>query len=216
MSYKSVLVQIVTTTLILVLTHQFCYPYFYNSGDSIVHALFTTAIMSYGGLPPAELLPGYQNHYLFHTGSAITAFLTGIQSIHATYLTAAIPIIICGGVFVYLLANVLTKSNKAAVLSASCYLLTPIVLIYAVNSAPRTLATLAFLMLLYFFFRSRGNKSVVIVFLSVITAIYMILVHHAQHIFFLIIFTAILVFYWFFNHKFSRTQIQIVIVFLQN
>lgn len=207
-----VVVQLIITSLIVILTKQFCYYYYYNTGDSIVHARYALAYIWSGGIPAANLIGGYEQFFLFHIESAITALLTGATPISATYIAATIPIII-GVVFVYYITLSLTKSERIAAIASLCYFLTPVVFNYAYRSAPRTLATLAFLIILYLFFQRKEWTSWKVWACASLFALYMIMVHHAQLPLIMAVMTIIILSYWMYFRKFTKNQIGIMILF---
>ena len=207
-----IVAQLTLTSLIVVLTKQFCYYYYYNTGDSIVHALYAFTYIQSGGIPATDLISGYAEFFLFHIESAITALLTGVAPISATYIAAAIPIII-GVVFVYYIALSLTKSERTAAIGSLCYLLTPVVFNYAFRSAPRTMATLAFLIILYLFLQRKEWSSWIVWGCTALFALYMIMVHHAQLPLIIAVMTGIILSYWIYFRKFTKNQIGIMILF---
>lgn len=209
---KSILLQITITSLISVLTRQFSYYYYYNTGDSIVHSNIVSSYVLFGGRPPVELTSGYNDYFYFHINTAITSLLSAVDSLHATYITAAIPIVL-SVVFVFWLAYSTTKSERIALLSSVCYLFIPVVFDYAVRSAPRTLATLAFLTLLCLFFNPKKWDFKTSAFMAALCSLSMILTHHAQLPIFLIIMTFILIVYLFYIKKMSKNQIVITLLF---
>lgn len=208
----SILSQLTVTSLISALTRQFCYYYYYNTGDSFAHSQTVSSILYFNGLPPVELRGGYADFFFFHISSAITSLLSSVFPIHATYLTATIPIIL-GVVFVFCLARYLTKSDRIALLASVCYLFIPVVYNYAVRAAPRTLTTLAFLILLCMFFSNKEWKTWVVSLISTVVAIYMILVHHAQLPIMMVVMTLILVTYLVYFKRLSRNQLVVTLLF---
>lgn len=207
-----VVAQLTITSLIFVLTKQFCYYYYYNTGDSIVHARYTFAYIWGEGMPASDLIGGYSEFVQFHIESALTALLTGVAPISATYIAAALPIII-GVVFVYYIALSLTKSERTSAIASLCYLLTPVVFDYAYRSAPRTMATLAFLIILYLFLQRKEWASWKVWSCTSLFALYMIMVHHAQLPLIMAVMTGIILSYWIYFRKFSKNQIGIMILF---
>lgn len=209
---KWVVLQLTLTSLIVVLTKQFCYYYYYNTGDSIGHALYVLMYIRSGGIPTTDLISGYAEFFQFHIESAITALLTGVAPISATYIAAVIPIIV-GVVFVYYIALSLTNSERTAAIASLCYLLTPVVLNYACRSAPRTMATLAFLIILYFFLQRKEWSSLKVWGCTALFALYMIMVHHAQLPLIIAVMTGIILSYWICYRQLSKNQIGVVILF---
>ncbi|MDD3906758.1 MAG: hypothetical protein PHF34_00945 [Bacteroidales bacterium] len=206
-----VVAQLTLTTLIVTLTKQFCY-YYYNNGDSMVHAHMAYGIIETGGLSFGSLLGDYANFALSHIMIVATSLMSGLPAISALCVSGTIPIII-GGIFVYYIANYFIKSERIAALAVLLYFLTPIVIEYAWKASPRTLSTLAFIMILYFLFQRKEWNSWILCLCAGIMALYMIMVHHAQLPLLMLSMTTLVVSYWVYFRKFSKNQVGVLILF---
>ena len=208
---KLILLQLVITSLIHILTIQFCYYYYYAGGDSLPHNLMATSIVENGYLN-FELFGVYGNYALMHISIAITSFLTSLPINFAHWIAISIPLAI-GSLFIYYIAHSLTSSKRIAVLSVFFYMMTPIVLNYIPSASPRTLATLAFVIILYFLLKNT-TKNIIPTWIScAIMAIYMIMVHHAQLILLFAVMTVLVVTYYIYFRKLSRAQKGILVIF---
>ena len=208
---KPIIIQLMITSLIFVLTKQFCYYYFAGGGDCLVHSVMAFSIVDNGYIN-VELFGGYANYALMHVSIAFTSILTTLPINYAHWIAISIPLLL-GSVFIYYISFYLTSSKRISILSVFLYLMIPIVLYYIPNAAPRTLATLAFVILLYIFLKNADNYLIPIWITCGIMTIYMVMVHHAQLILLFAVMTMLIITYYFYFHNFSRVQKGILIIF---
>lgn len=208
---KIILLQLVTTSLIHILTNQFCYYYYYAGGDSLSHVLMVSSLVENGYIN-FELFADYSNYALMHISIAITSFLTSLPLNYAHWIAISIPLAL-GSLFIYYIAHSLTSSKRIAVLSVFFYLMTPIILNYIPSAAPRTLATLAFIIVLYFLLKNATNYLIPIWISCGIMTTYMTMVHHAQLVLLFGVMSVLVITYYLYFKKFSRMQKGILIIF---
>lgn len=172
------LAEIMLTTTILVLPQLYVGGYYYGDTDIITHSNIATIISISGGLP-TEMFGTYQFFCLYHILIAIATQSIGFVSNDALYLVSTIAVI--GSIpFVYLIAHHFTRSTRLSVLTAFFYSIAPQILRVLLDPAPRVMASMAFIVALYFLFTAKKNTIFRFVFLTIIIVTYMTGVHHAQ------------------------------------
>lgn len=202
---KTVLLELILTTTILVLTKIFSYPYYYGGTDVIAHSQIISSLISTSGSIPTELSSGYTNYLLYHIYVACTSLVSGLDIHTSVYIACAFPIIL-GIIFVYYLALYFSGSKRVSTIAALFYALTPIFLSYATGSMPRTMGTLAFVMVLYLLYHKTSLSLLSTSILTIIIVIYMTMVHHAQIPLFLLVVTLLCFIQILYRHQFTSAQ----------
>lgn len=212
LNISAILMQIVVAFGILVFTLVFCYPYYYGWTDVTVHLnLVDVLITNYGAIPP-DIAGQYTFFTLFHQIIAETSLVTSL-SVYASLFISCTIMPIIATLFIPYIAIFFTNNNRIIILSALLFSLTPIVIWFAIYPMPRMLASIAFIIILYLFFNSPNEYTIQKWIICGIIALYMVIVHHAQLPLIFFVMTIILISYYVYAGKPTKTQIGIVIVF---
>lgn len=209
---NAILIQIVVAFGILVFTLVFCYPYYYGWGDVSTHLNWVDVLINNYGVIPPDITGQYTFFTLFHQIIAETSLVTSLSSYTSLYFSCTIMPIIAT-LFIPYVANFFTNNNRIIILSALLFSLTPIVIWFAIYPMPRMLASIAFIIILYLFFNSPNEYTIQKWIICGIIALYMVIVHHAQLPLIFIVMTIILISYYVYAGKPTKTQIGIVIEF---
>ena len=210
----AVVIQVLLTTILPILTKYFTYFYFMQGGDILVHTLFSESIVLNGYIN-GDIFGAYESFAMLHIINALSSILSSLSIETAHPIFVSIPLLLTS-IFVYLISKSLTPSKRIAVFSVFFYLMVPIVLSYTTNAAPRTLSTVAFMMILFLFLRRKENNDRVNLMFLICTAIlttYMILAHHAQLILHFGVMFVVAASYLLYYRSFSKTQRNILILF---
>ena len=212
-SSKSVLAELILTTILFSYVRVFVFPVSFISFDILVHSQWIEAILVSGSTLPADIAGAYFFFRLYHIYIACGSLFSGL-GVHVAAHLFHIPFIIVGSIFVYYIAKHLTKSQRISELATFSFLMIPSVLEFAVCIMPSVFAVMAFLIILYLFFMDENHMHPALhLFLGGFFTFYMTLVHHMTLplVFFfmaVIIFSAVL-----YKHNFSKIQRGIVILF---
>lgn len=210
----AVVIQIILTALLHILTMHFTYFYFSLGGDVLVHNLYSESIVTNGYIN-GDIFGVYESFAMLHISNSLSSILSSLSIDTAHPIFVSIPVLLTS-IFVYLISKSLTPSKRIAVFSVFFYLMVPIVLRYTTTASPRTLSTVAFMMILFLFLRRKENNDRVNLMFLICTAIlttYMILAHHAQLILFFGVMFIVAVSYLLYYRSFSKTQRNILIIF---
>jgi len=209
---KAILMQIVVAFGILVFTLVFCHPYYYGGGDTPSHLNLVVVLINNMGLVPPEMGGAYTFFSQFHLIIAETSLVTSLSPYTSLYISCAImPIIAI--LFIPYIANFFTNNKRIIILSALLFSLTPIVIDFAIYPMPRILASIAFVIILYLYFNNSNEHTIQKWIICGIITLYMTMVHHAQLPFIFFVMTIILISYYVYAGKPTKTQIGIVIEF---
>lgn len=207
-----IILELLFASLLHILTLQFCHYHYYAGGDSLVHNMYSQSIVTLGSIN-SELLSTYGDFAMLHITNAIASILSSMSIEAAHCISIGIPLLFIS-IFVFLISRNLVSSKRIAVLSVFFYLMVPIVLSYVSSASPRSLATAAFVIILYFFLKKEMHRnSIAMVFCVAILALYMILAHHAQLPLHFVVMFVLAMTYFIYNKEFSKTQKQTLILF---
>lgn len=209
---KIVLLEICIITALLVLP-KLCSPaFFYGDGDLFTHIRLAEGIAYLGQLLPSELGGAYTTFFIYHLSSAMTAITTGLAVNDALYVVSEITVI-AAFPFVYLLARRFTGSERVAVFSVFFYSTANILTMEYLMPAPRVIASVAFIIILYLLF-SQNIKKKYLFILSLLVMLYMVMTHHAQLPLALITMTVLCLGSLIYRRKLTIGNLNVMIVFL--
>lgn len=209
---NAILMQIVVAFGILVFTLVFCYPYYYGGTDIPIHLNWIDVLINNMGMIPRDIGGDYTFFSQFHLIVAETSLVTSLSTYESLYISCAIMPIIAT-LFISYIANFFTNNKRIIILSALLFSLTPIVISFAIYPMPRMLASIAFIIILYLYFNNPNEHTIQKWIICGIITLYMTLVHHAQLPLILFVMTIILISYYIYAGKPTKTQIGIVIQF---
>lgn len=183
---SQVLIELIIATSILIFTQLFGTPLWYGDTDLISHYEWAGAIVD-AGFVPVDILGAYGTFCLYHVLIAITNIMSGLAPNISLYLISTVGVIFTIPI-VYGIAKYFTNSTHVSILATVFYGVMPMMLTALLTPAPRVMASMAFILVVYVFFTQYPKRIVSSILLMLILVCYMALVHHAQLLFILLVF----------------------------
>lgn len=171
-----ILVELMITTAFLLIPQMFGVAFYYGCGDILVHTQWTYLISETGNI--SELLGTYSSYFTYHVLSSIIS-QTGLIPINYAIYTISIVAFIISIIYVYHIFFEITSSRQISLTGLFIYITSNILLLNFLKPAPRIMATMGFIILLYLIFK-KFKSSFCLGILGIIIAIYVTLTHHAQ------------------------------------
>lgn len=209
---NAILMQIIVAFGLLVYTLVFSYPYYYGWGDTTYHLNLVEVLINNVGTIPSDIAGPYTFFSLFHQIIAETSLITSLSLYASLYISCAIvPIVIT--LFIPYIASIFTNNNRIIIVSSLLFSLTPIVIWFAIYPMPRMLASVAFIIILYLFVNRPNEPAIQKWTICGIITFYMTIVHHAQLPLIFFVMTIIVISYYIYAGKLTKTQIGVVLLF---
>ena len=199
-----ILGELTIITAILILPQLLSPGLYYGDTDLISHYEWAQVIVNSAHTSP--VMETYSTYCLYHILIALSSLTTGVATNTSLYILSTVAVI-ASIPFIYLLSFYFTKSSKISLIASTLYVLMPMTLHALLIPAPRVMATMAFIIVLYFIFclypRHRKQGTV----LLLITLTYMALVHHAQLLYIVLVAGLLLIGGIIFYRKETRERI---------
>ena len=205
-----VLCEIILATAVMIFAQLFGVALWMGDTDLISHYEWASSIVSSGFLP-SNVMGAYATFCLYHILIALTSLLCGLASDASLYIISTIAIV--GSIpFVYWIALSLFKSQSISLLSALFYALMPVLSSAYLMPAPRAMASVAFIIVLYILVRLYPKHRISSLIVLVIVSCYIALVHHAQ-LLYIILVSSLLIFggLLYFYRRFLKSFLPIII-----
>jgi hypothetical protein len=155
------------------------YDFYFGTTDILSH-VYISEITAITGQTISPLLSDYAYFPLYHILIAAASELmnTGVKT---SLFVITAPIYAVTVIFLYYLFNYMTNNRQISLLSSVLFSVSSIVLYYGVNVITRTMAFIAFVLLLYLIYSVNFKKDKIsLKILSVIIAIFLTLVHNVS------------------------------------
>lgn len=175
---KWIVAGVMLTTAILVLPQMLIPAYYYGDSDLLFHTAYAKTIIESGGVSTG--FGGvYESFCAYHILIAAFAEMTGLVANVALYLVSSATILFSIPI-VYSLTHFLMKSERIGAFASVFYAVLPIVINSALIPAPRVMASVAFISIVFMLFTHFAKFRLQTIILVVVLLTYMVLVHHAQ------------------------------------
>ncbi len=155
------------------------YDFYFGTTDILPHVFLSELTSISGQIIPASL-SDYSYFPLYHILIAEASELLNLSAKTSLFLICA-PIYAVTVVFLYYLFNYITNNRQISLLSCVLFSASSVVLYYGANVITRTMAFIAFVILLYLIYSVNFKKDKIsLKILSVIVAIFLTLVHNVS------------------------------------
>lgn len=171
-----VLLELVAATAFLIVPQFFSPAFYYGCGDVLPHTKWVNLIIETGSI--SELLGEYSSYFTYHVLSAMLGQTGNIADNTAVYAVSAVAFM-TSVLFVFYLFKGMSKNTWISLLGAFLYITANVLLLNFLKPAPRIMASVAFVILLYLIFK-RWNTVTIPSILGGIVSVYLVLTHHAQ------------------------------------
>lgn len=171
-----ILIELMVTTAFLLIPQMFGVAFYYGCGDVLPHTRWTYIISETGNI--SELLGDYFEYFTYHVLSSMLSQVGMVAENQAIY-AVSISAYLIAVVFVYYLFKSITKTRYIPLVGVFLYITSNVLLFNFLKPAPRIMASVGFVILLYLIFR-KFQVPIVSFILGALVSIYVILTHHAQ------------------------------------
>jgi hypothetical protein len=155
------------------------YDYYFGTTDIMPH-IFLSEVTEIAGRTISTSLSDYAYFPLYHVFIAEASELLNISIRESLFLVTA-PIYAVTIIFLYYLANYITRNRQISLLSSILFSASSVVLYYGVNVITRTMAFIMFMVLLYLIYSVKFNENKFsLKILSIIVAVFITLVHNVS------------------------------------
>lgn len=155
------------------------YPLFFGATDIIGHIFFSNVTYILGRVVPKDLDIYYAYFPLFHILISETSHILGLN-IKSSYFLITAPIFAVSVIFVYYIFNQTTNNKQLSLLSALIYSTSSVVIFSGMYVITRTMAYLAFVLLLYFIYNPKRQTRLSRKICIIIISVFIVLVHHVS------------------------------------
>jgi len=174
-----ILLETFLTMINLIYSVTLNYDLYVGTTDLLSHTYFSQFTAFYGHIISPSL-SDYAFFPLYHIFIAEASELLNINAKTALFIVTA-PIYAITSIFIYYLLNYITNNRQISLLSCVLYSVSYVVLYYGVNVITRTMAFIAFVLLLYLIYSVNFKQDKIsFKILSVIVAIFLTLVHNVS------------------------------------
>lgn len=155
------------------------YPLFFGAIDIIGHIFFANVTYNLGRVIPKDLDISYAYFPLFHILISEASYILGLN-IKSSYFLITAPIFAVSVIFVYYIFNQTTNNKQLSLLSTLIYSTLPVVIFSGMYVITRTMAYLAFVLLLYLLYNPKRQTGLSKKICIIIISVFIVLVHHVS------------------------------------